>query len=114
MILKDTLKKIIKLQKSESENQDIGLQRNLIKNLDMKCPHVLIISGIRRCGKSTLLKQIMKKYPKYYYFNFEDQRALDFEVSDFEKLDEVFHELYGKSNYYFFDEIQNVTGWERF
>ena len=114
MILKDILKDIVNLQKEDLVKQDIGIQRDLIKDLDLKCSHVLIISGIRRCGKSTLLKQIMKKSSKFFYFNFEDQRALDFEVSDFEKLDDIFHELYGGSDIYFFDEIQNVKGWERF
>ncbi len=114
MILKDILKEIVKLQREELEKQDVGVKRELIKSLDMRSPHALIISGIRRCGKSTLLKQVTRKLNNFYYFNFEDQRALDFEVSDFEKLNEIFHELYGSSNYYLFDEIQNVSGWERF
>lgn len=114
MILRDTLKEIVKSQQKELKKQDIGIKRNLINFLDMKIPHVLILSGIRRCGKSTLLKQIMKNLKNYYYFNFEDQKALNFEVSDFEKLDDIFHELYGESKYYFFDEIQNIENWERF
>jgi len=114
MILKDKLREIVKLQRTELEKQDVGVQRRLIKFLDMKSPHALTISGIRRCGKSTMLKQITRRLNSFYYFNFEDQRALDFEVSDFEKLDEIFHELYGNSNYYLFDEVQNVPGWERF
>lgn len=32
----------------------------------------------------------------------------------FGKADEIFHELYGDRNVYYFDEIQNVSGWERF
>jgi uncharacterized protein len=72
------------------------------------------LSGIRRCGKSTLLKQLMRGTKNFYYFNFEDPRAMDFEASDFQKLDEVFNEECGKSNFYFFDEIQNVKKWELF
>jgi hypothetical protein len=114
MILKDTLREIVKLQRTELEKRDAGITRGLADSLDLKAPHALIVSGIRRCGKSTLLKQIMKKLKNFYYFNFEDQRALNFEITDFEKLDEVFHELQGDSNFYFFDEIQIVSGWERF
>ncbi|MDZ7342678.1 MAG: ATP-binding protein, partial [candidate division KSB1 bacterium] len=37
-----------------------------------------------------------------------------FELNDFDKLDAVFHEEFGESRYYFFDEIQNIPQWERF
>ncbi len=114
MILKDTLKKVIKLQKQELDRQEKGTERDLLNSLDITSSHVLILSGIRRCGKSTLLKQIMKKLKIFYYFNFEDSRTTDFKVSDFEKLDEAFKELYGESKYYFFDEIQNIFNWELF
>ncbi len=114
MILRKTLKKLVKLQKDELKKHSKGVKRELINSLNMRVPHILVISGIRRCGKSTLLKQITEKLDNFYYFNFEDPRALDFKVSDFEKLDNVLHEVYGSSNYYLFDEIQNVVGWERF
>jgi len=114
MILRKTLKKLVKLQKDELKKHSKGVKRELINSLNMRVPHILVISGIRRCGKSTLLKQIIEKLDNFYYFNFEDPRALDFEVSDFEKLDNVLHEVYGNSNYYLFDEIQNVGEWERF
>ncbi|MFH0755487.1 MAG: ATP-binding protein [bacterium] len=77
--------------------------------------HILIISGIRRTGKSTLLCQIMNLLNKnWYYFNFEDERLINFEVSDFNQLYEIFIELYGEKKIFFFDEIQNIIGWERF
>ena len=61
-----------------------------------------------------MLRQLMRKEKNFYYFNFEDPRAVNFEIEDFQKLDEIFVEEYGKQNYYFFDEIQNITGWEIF
>jgi uncharacterized protein len=77
-----------------------------------KSPHIEVITGIRRCGKSTLMKQLMQKYPKDTgYFNFEDARVHGFEASDFQKLDEIMGT--GTKNY-FFDEIQNVPSWETF
>jgi len=114
MILKDTLKNIARLQREELEKQEIGVPRELLNSLDSGSSHAVIISGIRRCGKSTLLRQFMRKLKNYYYFNFEDPRLIGFEVSDFEKLDAVLKEVYGQSKYYFFDEVQNVLGWERF
>ena len=39
---------------------------------------------------------------------------LSFTVEDFQKLDELFHEEFGEQHTYYFDEIQNIDGWERF
>ena len=114
MILKDVLRSVIKLQGKELDKIDFGIERNVLKNIDTKLPLVIILSGIRRCGKSTVLKQIIKNTDNFYYFNFEDQRVFGFETGDFEKLDEVFHEEFGECDIYFFNEIQNVEGWERF
>jgi len=114
MILKETLREIVRLQRTELNLTDVGVTRELIKKIDVDNAHVAIISGIRRCGKSTLLLQIMKHLDSFYYFNFEDPRAVSFEVSDFDKLNAVYREEFGDSRYYFFDEIQNVPQWERF
>ncbi len=74
---------------------------------------VTVITGLRRCGKSTLLRQLRERHPGYY-LNFDDERLVAFRVEDFQKTDEIFHELFGERNIYYFDEIQNVEGWERF
>ncbi len=113
MILKDTLRNIVTSQRRDVNLLNSGIKRELLKKIDMQSPHIIILSGIRRCGKSTLLLQIMKSFDSYYFFNFEDPRAVSFELSDFQKLDEIFHEEFGESKYYFFDEIQNVSDWER-
>ena len=113
MILKDTLRRTVKSQKEEVLS-DCGIERELLNKITFKVPHAIVISGIRRCGKSTLLKQLMKKTKSYYYFNFEDPRAMNFSINDFEKLDEVLKEEYKESNNYFLDEIQNVKDWEIF
>ena len=39
---------------------------------------------------------------------------MSFVVEDFQKLDELFHEEFGEQHTYYFDEIQNIDGWERF
>ncbi|MEK6926188.1 MAG: ATP-binding protein [Nanoarchaeota archaeon] len=114
MILKETLKNIVRTQKESLDLAESSIEREALKKIDVKIPFVLVLSGIRRCGKSTLLKQIMKKVKDFYYFNFEDPRAVNFEVDDFQKLDEIFKEEHGEKNYYFFDEMQNVKKWELF
>lgn len=76
---------------------------------------IIIITGIRRCGKSTLLQKIRKEEKENaYYLNFEDDRLINFTVSDFQLLLEVFTELFGPQKTFYFDEIQNIPNWERF
>ena len=76
---------------------------------------ITVISGVRRCGKSTLLHEIRaNNTEKDYYFNFDDERLINFKVDHFQLLYEVFIELFGKQTTFYFDEIQNVVGWERF
>lgn len=113
MILKETLRNIVQSQRKNILFED-SVEREALKLIDIKIPFVIVISGIRRSGKSTLLVQFMKKIKNFYYFNFEDPRATNFELEDFQKLDEIFLEEYGEKNCYFFDEIQNVFKWELF
>ena len=114
MILKETLREIIKSQRKDMEEIETGVIREKLDDIDINLPFALVISGVRRCGKSTLLLQLIRKRRNFYYFNFEDPRTASFEVGDFQKLNDVFVEEYGKVDCYFFDEIQNVQKWELF
>lgn len=77
--------------------------------------NILIVSGIRRCGKSTLIEQFRQtKEEKDYYFNFDDERLTHFETHHFQLLLELFIEKFGQQSHFYFDEIQNIVGWERF
>jgi uncharacterized protein len=76
---------------------------------------IVVISGIRRCGKSTLLSQIRNgNKEKDFYMNFDDERLIHFSVEHFQLLHETFIELFGIQKTFYFDEIQNIPGWERF
>lgn len=114
MILKETLKEIAKRQKAELALSEIGVKREKLSDISLQTSHAIVLSGIRRCGKSTLLKQISQGIGKFYYFNFDDPRAVGFSLPDFERLDDAFLEEFGASDYYFFDEIQTVEKWELF
>ena len=48
------------------------------------------------------------------YINFEDERLAEFSIGDFNDILSVHSELSTQLGYYFFDEIQNVNGWEKF
>jgi predicted AAA+ superfamily ATPase len=78
-------------------------------------PFIVIISGVRRCGKSVLMQQVRNSYAERDYFlNFDDERLSGFSMADFQMLEEVLIELYGLQQTFFFDEIQLVPEWERF
>lgn len=113
MLLKSEIQQIAKIQQESVEKKNTGLQRGIFSELKVSSTHALIISGVRRCGKSTLLYQLLKgKYNDAFYFNFEHPGLYNFEKTDFQKLDEIIKEA-GKQ-ILFFDEIQIVEGWERF
>ncbi len=108
------LKGIIIDQNSRKEAEGL-INRELFSRAEsyIKNDFIIIISGIRRSGKSTLLNQIRKKYPGYY-LNFDDERLINFSIKDFQLLEELFIELYGEKEIFYFDEIQNIPVWERF
>jgi len=112
MVFKEDVLAAYKGQQNLLEKENGFVVRDYLKTLNPSSSHIEVIAGIRRCGKSTMMRQIANRfYNKVAYFNFEDSRVFGFEVSDFSKLDEVIgHEVEA----YFFDEIQNVSGWEVF
>lgn len=114
MFLKEDMRKIVLRQSKELSSFDYGTEREDLKESSILPGLALVVTGARRSGKSTFLQQLRKRFPKSYYFNFDDPKAAGFEVQDFDRLDYVFAEEFGKSDYYFFDEIQNVDKWELF
>jgi predicted AAA+ superfamily ATPase len=112
MILKSDIAIAFKQQQLLLEGKPNGELREKLAQVNLSKEFVLIITGIRRCGKSTLMQQLINKLEgSVAFFNFEDPRIFGFEISDFVKLDEVIGE---NTSYYFFDEIQNVNNWEIF
>lgn len=80
-----------------------------------------VLVGVRRAGKSFLLYQKMQQllteghgWDEMLYLNFEDDRLADFTKTDFNLLLECHAEMSPKRPTLFLDEIQNVTGWEKF
>ena len=111
MILKETLLEVVKTQKENLFKTDFGTPREKLKEIKLVSGLAIIISGIRRAGKSTLLRQLTNKMKNFHYINFEDLRIYGFKLEDFQRLEEVFLS-FSKSNIFLFDEIQNVEGWE--
>ncbi len=108
------LKEIILLQREALNKAETGTPREKKEEIKIIDSFALIITGVRRCGKSTFVHQLMKEQKRAYYLNFEDPRLEGFDLSDFNKLESIMKELYGEGGVYFFDEIQNIPEWERY
>ena len=83
-------------------------------------PFVKILTGVRRCGKSTILKMIIKKLKEEKQV--EDEQILNYRFDSMEYEDMTTKELYlelkskiiqSKKTYLFLDEIQEIEGWEK-
>ncbi|MEK6948502.1 MAG: ATP-binding protein [Nanoarchaeota archaeon] len=113
---KNKLKEVLQDQQDLFDKVDDLIEREVSLKDYMKGNEIVIITGIRRCGKSSLLKLISKKLnEKFIYMNFDDIRLTDFKVENFEDIEEIVSEIYGiKTNViYLLDEVQNVSSWER-
>jgi len=83
------------------------------------------VIGMRRSGKTWLLFQIISdllssEIPKesILYLNLEDERLLPMTASDLRQIPDIYYRRYphlrDRSCTFFFDEIQNIPGWEQF
>lgn len=112
MVTKDLLRQVIFEQRGLIE--PLGVKRKIVRE-QINAPEVLVISGVRRCGKSVLLQQIRaEQMEQDYCLCFDDDRLLHFEVSDFQLMCDVFAEDFGIQNTFYLDEVQLIEGWERF
>ena len=114
---KERLTEILLDQKETFAAKTGLIERDISLEDALKTSLVVIITGVRRCGKSSLLFLIKEKMELddagYCYFNFDDERIVD-DVSLLENIDNLHKEIYGTEPVLFLDEIQNITGWEKF
>lgn len=83
-------------------------------------PFVKILTGIRRCGKSTILKMIMEKLRDEKGVPEEQIVSYRFDSMEYEDMTakQMYTELKSRlcpngRTYFFLDEMQEVTGWEK-
>ncbi len=108
------LEEIVNDQLKNLMSKDSGMERLIDFDKYINSKQIVILSGIRRSGKSTLLKQFSEKLGgNFYYINFDDERLMDFGVNDFDNLLTVWKKT-NQSKNIFIDEVQNVESWERF
>ena len=115
---KDQIKAMLLEQFEAFWQVDTGTLRRQLAEIEQAAavPHAVIVSGLRRAGKSTLLAQLAHRLGQdaFYYLNFEDDRFLGFQADDFNALYQVMAEVFGSRTVFIVDEIQNIPGWERF
>lgn len=83
-------------------------------------PFVKILTGVRRCGKSTILKLIMEKLEKERGVPAERIISMRFDSMEYEDMSakEIYVAMKEKilpegKTYLFLDEVQEITGWEK-
>jgi predicted AAA+ superfamily ATPase len=113
----DSIQQILIDQRASFNQHEDLIERDVDIQPYLKTGQIVIISGVRRCGKSSLLF-LMKEAmgladPQYCYFNFDDER-IPLETSLPELVYRQHVQLFGEEPVFFFDEIQNIPGWEKF
>ena len=117
---KDTIKTII----TDSQERDIPVvwKRNL--DIPLDSGKIITLAGVRRSGKTYHLYDLINKLrargvqnERILYFNFEDER-LHLAIDELDLILQSYRELHPDLElsdcYFFFDEIQEIEGWEKF
>ena len=82
-------------------------------NLDSEMAQVII--GVRRSGKSTLCRNVLRDSKKHYaYVNFDDERLALLSGDDLNEVLRLLYNIYGNFECLFIDEIQNIPEWYLF
>lgn len=91
--------------------------------LPLQLEKIVVVTGMRRSGKTSLLLNAIRQLREHIaierllYLNFEDER-LDVDTGDLDSILQAYRELYPNLDlsqcYFFFDEIQEIKGWESF
>lgn len=111
MLTQNTIAEIIESQNEVWLKKDNSIRRDKLPEIKIFDGFVNIITGVRRCGKSTLLRQLLPAASgKSVYINFEDPRLSGLEKDDFGRLDRQLKSL--KAENLYFDEIQMLENWE--
>lgn len=113
---KDVFKILIK--EGQEEIRDVELHR---RDFDFEEQGRYVLVGIRQAGKSYLLYQRAKMFVEnghdlreIVYVNFDDERLLGMTAENLDLILQAYHTMYDLKPILFFDEIQNIEGWEHF
>jgi predicted AAA+ superfamily ATPase len=111
-MLRETLSEILKTQALQPvEPHEVG--RSVEADLLSAPGMATVLTGVRRCGKSTLQAQLARKSDRAFYCNFEDTRLFEMTAADFPLWLELLDELAPAPIPVFLDEVQEIEGWQR-
>lgn len=113
---KELIKQIIVENQEFVQNQKF-MQRSF--KFEDKGNYVFL--GIRRAGKSYLMYQRIHELlasghqiEEFLYINFEDERFIGLKADELDDIKKAYEETYSYQPLFFLDEIQIVSGWEKF
>lgn len=111
MMTMEELRGVAEKQRRAEMRREAGLPRRMAVDERMLETHALVLTGVRRCGKSTLMTQRIREGGEgWFYLKFDAPQLVAFELQDSARLDGVVEESGAKRLY--FDEIHEVEGWE--
>jgi uncharacterized protein len=73
-------------------------------------PHIKVVIGPRRAGKSFFSERLAAASGSFGYINFDDERLVG--VSDYDELTAEVMSVYGAPGVWLMDEVQNLPKWE--
>jgi predicted AAA+ superfamily ATPase len=85
----------------------------MVSRLEVRNTMATVLTGVRRCGKSTLQAQLMHRAGSGFYCNFEDTRLYGMGPDDFPNFLSVLDELSNPNQPVFLDEVQELSEWQR-
>ena len=111
------IEKVLLEQQDELANlsNEMLIHRPEEELINLKSKLAQVVIGVRRSGKSTLCFNALRKAGVHYaYANFDDERLGQLETTDLDNILQTLYKIYGKFDYLFLDEIQNIDGWPLF
>ena len=111
------IEKVLLEQQDELEalEDEVLIHRPEEDLINLKSKLAQVVIGVRRSGKSTLCFNALRKAGVHYAdANFDDERLEELETKDLDNVLQTLYKIYGKFDYLFLDEIQNIDGWPLF
>ena len=111
------IEKVLLEQQDELEalENEVLIHRPEEDLINLKSKLAQVVIGVRRSGKSTLCFNALRKAGVHYaYANFDDERLEELQTQDLDDVLQTLYKIYGKFDYLFLDEIQNIEGWPLF
>lgn len=116
MVIQELVPIVEELREEFLEEKFTGLcTREEEQQIDLKSKLAQVVIGVRRSGKSTLCRKVLRESGvKAAYVNFDDERLEGLRREDLNTVLEALYMVYGEFDYLLLDEVQNVEGWPLF